>query len=64
LLLRYTDDGVGVPEGFDFRSGDSLGLTLIHGIAEQQLSGTVRINGTGGIDFSLEFSPTLYPRRI
>lgn len=64
LLLRYTDDGVGIPEGIDFKKGKSLGLELIYGIAEQQLSGTVRMNGTDGIEFSLEFSPTLYAKRV
>ncbi|HZS04520.1 MAG TPA: histidine kinase dimerization/phosphoacceptor domain -containing protein [Blastocatellia bacterium] len=35
LLLRVSDDGVGLPEGLDFREADSLGLQLVNALATQ-----------------------------
>lgn len=35
IILAVGDDGVGMPEGFDISSSDSLGMQLIHGLTEQ-----------------------------
>jgi PAS domain S-box-containing protein len=53
-LLRYADDGVGVPPGFDFYDGDTLGLKLIRSIGAQ-INGDVRFEADGGVACSIEF---------
>ena len=40
-LLKVADNGVGIPEGFDFRKTDSLGLQIVQTL-------TLQLNGTLG----------------
>ncbi len=54
LAVKYRDDGVGLPAGFDSRNQPSLGLKLVHGIVEDQLRGSMELSGTDG--FRCEFS--------
>jgi two-component sensor histidine kinase len=57
-LDRYTllvkDNGIGLPEGFDFRRADSLGLQLVCGLTEQ-IGGTIEYLRDGGSTFRIEF---------
>ncbi|MEI6876813.1 MAG: histidine kinase dimerization/phosphoacceptor domain -containing protein, partial [Spirochaetota bacterium] len=62
--LLYSDDGVGVPAGFDFRNSRSLGLRLIHDLGEKQMRGKVLMKSDAGIKFSFEFSDNLYKARV
>jgi PAS domain S-box-containing protein len=52
--LRYEDDGVGVPPGFDFYNGETLGLKLIRSIGSQ-INGDVRFESSGGVACSISF---------
>jgi len=63
-LLIFTDNGVGVPDGFDFRNCESLGLKLIHSIGEDQMLGKIIIENSNGIRCSLEFPGNLYKARV
>lgn len=54
ICLRYEDNGVGVPPGFDFYNGDTLGLKLIRSIASQ-INGDVRFESSGGVSCSISF---------
>jgi two-component sensor histidine kinase len=55
LSLAVSDDGVGLPEGFDPALCDSLGMQLIQTLAGQ-LGGEFRAgSGTGGARFELMF---------
>lgn len=47
LHLRVADDGVGVPEGFDFEKVDSLGIQLVYTLTEQ-LDGDIKVNSSPG----------------
>lgn len=54
--LLVTDNGVGLPDGFDLATAQSLGLVLIRGIAEHQLQGQVELaETTGGTTFGIHF---------
>ncbi len=54
--LEYRDDGVGLPSGFDPKTSDTLGFSLIYGIAEQQMRGSARfLLGEDGIRCEIEF---------
>jgi two-component sensor histidine kinase/PAS domain-containing protein len=54
LALLVKDNGVGFPEGFDWRSSDSLGLQLVNTLSSQ-LHGTIEVDGRGGTSFRITF---------
>jgi PAS domain S-box-containing protein len=47
LTLLVEDDGVGLPEGVDYRNTPSLGLQLVNSLVSQ-LDGTIELSGRGG----------------
>jgi two-component sensor histidine kinase/ligand-binding sensor domain-containing protein len=63
LLLRVSDDGIGVPDGFDPRRSRSLGLQLVQALTDQ-LDGTVEIRRDGGSVFEVRFQEIKYKERI
>lgn len=62
--LIYTDNGIGVPDGFDFRKQETLGLQLIYNIGELQMTGNVDITNAHGIGCILKFPDNLYNVRV
>jgi PAS domain S-box-containing protein len=52
--LRYDDNGVGIPDGKNFNSGKTLGMSLIYGLT-RQLSGEVSITCKEGIHVVITF---------
>jgi two-component sensor histidine kinase/ABC-type amino acid transport substrate-binding protein len=63
-VLRYADNGVGVPSGFAFRAQDTLGLQLIHNLGELQLMGNVQFDTVGGLRCTVDIPLTLYTERV
>ena len=60
LEIEVQDDGVGLPEGFDFSQNDSLGVYLVQALTDQ-IDGTllVRNNENGpGCSFLVSFTPS------
>ena len=55
IQFRLRDNGTGVPEGFDFRTHNSLGMQLIFSIAEEQLKGKINYAINNGISWELTF---------
>ncbi len=53
--LRVSDDGVGLPPGFDINESKTLGLRLVKILAEDQLQGTLEVTSDGGATFKMEF---------
>jgi two-component system, sensor histidine kinase PdtaS len=48
LLLRVTDDGVGLAKGFDLDSSTGLGLSIVRTLVTSDLSGEISVrNGSG-----------------
>jgi two-component sensor histidine kinase/ABC-type amino acid transport substrate-binding protein len=64
LRLEYGDDGIGVPEGFDFRGQKTLGLTLLFRVVETQLKGEITIRKGYGVRYSLRIPTNLYEARV
>ncbi len=64
IILQYSDDGVGVPDGFDFRNQNTLGLKLIYNIGESQMMGKVVMENNNGVSCSVEFSNKFYKARV
>jgi len=60
--LRISDDGVGLPEGIDIGSKDTLGMQLIGSLADH-LDGTVEIDRSGGTEFIVRFRELTYKER-
>jgi PAS domain S-box-containing protein len=53
--LSVSDDGVGLPDGLDFRHTRTLGLELVCGLT-RQLGGTIELDQTGGTRFTITFA--------
>jgi PAS domain S-box-containing protein len=64
MELQVSDDGVGVPQGFDFKSSDTLGLQNVFAIGQHQLQGEVVFEVQDGITCRIRFKDTLYSRRV
>jgi two-component sensor histidine kinase/response regulator of citrate/malate metabolism len=63
FVLRVSDDGIGLPRGFDYRRADSLGLQLVTALAGQ-VDGTVDVANQDGTTFTITFPELKYaPRR-
>lgn len=62
--FSYMDNGTGVPEGFDFRNNDTLGLKLIHNIAELQMNGRITMKNENGVVCLFEFPDNLFKARV
>ncbi|WP_244279962.1 MASE3 domain-containing protein [Leptospira brenneri] len=62
--LVYSDNGVGLPVGFDLQKQKKLGLSLAKIIAEKQMGGTLSIDGAQGFRMEFNFPNDLYKRRI
>jgi PAS domain S-box-containing protein len=54
VRLSVSDDGVGLPRGFDFTKTESLGLQLVCGLVTQ-LRGTIELGKDAGTEFRIEF---------
>lgn len=63
-ILQYSDNGVGVPTGFDFRKQSTLGMKLVFDIGEIQMRGRVNLENKEGISCLFEFPKTLYKARV
>jgi len=54
--LTVSDNGVGIPEGFDLKTADSLGLKLVKMLVENQLDGSVDMENSNGTKFNIKFN--------
>jgi len=53
-LLVVRDNGIGLPDGFDFQHTKSLGMQLVMMLA-QQMGGEIEIDGKNGTAFKIRF---------
>ncbi|RCR71320.1 histidine kinase dimerization/phosphoacceptor domain -containing protein [Larkinella punicea] len=60
--LIISDDGVGLPAGFDVARSNSLGLTMIRGLSKQ-IKGKLAITQENGVEINLVFSVAKKPVR-
>lgn len=62
--LIISDDGVGLPEKFDFNDPDStLGIKLVKSLVNQ-LDGTIELDRKGGTKYIIDFKEQIYKRRL
>ena len=55
LEFTVRDNGVGIPEGVDFKNSGSLGLHLVTILAEDQLNGRITLSRKRGTEFCITF---------
>ncbi len=54
-VLTVGDNGVGLPEGLNFRNTESLGMQLVCTLTDQ-LGGAIEVHQNDGAEFRIEFS--------
>lgn len=64
LRLAYYDDGVGAPQGFDFRNQPTLGIQTVLMIVEDQLRGTVTFGRGPGFRCDMEIPSKVKPPKV
>ena len=65
IRLDVSDNGMGLPAGFDPRASKKIGLQTVIGIAEEQLHGEVRFGKEKtGFSVSIRFKDIHYPKRL
>ena len=52
--LEFKDDGVGLPEGFDWETSSTMGMRIIKSLAEQ-LNANLNVKSDNGTCFAIEF---------
>jgi PAS domain S-box-containing protein len=63
IVLIVSDNGVGLPRDFDFRTTESLGLQLVN-ILVDQLNGTIAHTNINGTTFTITFAEVIkYKKR-
>jgi PAS domain S-box-containing protein len=58
IEISVRDNGVGIPEGIDFRKTESLGLHIVNILVENQLHGEITMNKNNGTEFRIRFKGT------
>jgi PAS domain S-box-containing protein len=53
--LTVSDNGVGLPPGYDWRTARTMGLRLVNLWATHQLGGTLAVSGNPGTTFAIAF---------
>lgn len=59
ILLTVSDNGVGLPEGFEIENCTTLGLRLVNMLVKQ-LRGTIDLRTNGPAEFAIGFKSTKY----
>ncbi len=55
LEVRFSDNGSGLPEGFDPQKTKTLGLRLVYNLVENQLNGSLAVQSGNGTQFLIRF---------
>ena len=55
IVLEVKDNGVGFPSAYNWRQTSTLGMSLVIGLMERQLHGTLEVLSAGGISFTMSF---------
>lgn len=60
LVLEISDNGIGLPAGFNTQAHSSLGLDLMQGLT-RQMNGTFSYESKNGLHISIRFAITSHP---
>jgi len=56
LELTVMDNGVGIPDGLDWKNSNTLGLKLVRTLVENQLDGSIDMESKNGTKFIIKFN--------
>jgi len=56
IELEYADNGIGIPEDFDWKNPSTLGLKLVRTLVENQLDGSIDMENCNGTKFIIKFN--------
>jgi two-component sensor histidine kinase len=62
--LRISDDGVGVPEGFELSSDKRMGMNTVFTIVTHQMQGEIEFSSRSGVEYHIRFRRKLYEERV
>ncbi len=62
--LTVSDNGVGLPKGFDIRKTDTLGIQNVLALVERQLDGEIRFSNQNGLTCHIRLRNDLYTERV
>ena len=54
--LIVMDNGIGMPDGFDWKNSTTLGLRLVRTLVENQLDGSIDTESKKGTRFTIKFN--------
>jgi len=55
VVIEVTDNGVGLPALFELERDSGLGMKVVRGIVEEELGGSLDIEGNGGVTIRAKF---------
>lgn len=64
VSLLYSDNGVGTPDSFDFKTDSKMGLKTVYSIGQHQLQGTVSFKSVKGVECAIVFQDKFYSSRV
>lgn len=64
LIIEISDNGVGLPDNFDFQKDIHLGLQTVFDLVESQLGGKIKLKNRDGLYCRLTFAKELYQPRV
>jgi PAS domain S-box-containing protein len=64
IELIISDNGIGIPDGYDLKNKDTLGMQLFYNIATEQLLGDVNVESNQGLSFTIHFKDISYEERV
>ena len=57
IAVAVRDDGIGLPPGLDIRQTETMGMSIVVGLVENQLGGRIELDRSEGTCFTIIFSP-------
>ena len=64
IELVISDDGIGIPDGFNLLGQNTLGMQVFYNIATEQLMGDVKVDSKPGLSFTIHFKDISYEERV
>jgi two-component sensor histidine kinase len=64
LIIEVSDNGVGLPKGFDLQKDSHLGLELVTDLVEHQLQGKIDYESKKGLSWRILMKEEMYEPRV
>lgn len=64
MELVFSDNGVGLPEGMDYKRTETLGLKLVFNLSQIQLRGKLQMKNENGLEYRIRFRELVRKKRL